>query len=737
MKNLICTLILFLSASSYLLAQESTQKIEGFIYDAQTEKALANVNIFIKNSQTGSSSDRQGLFNMVLQAKSVLVVRHIGYKEVEVEIVAGKNRYNIALQPMVIKQKESIIIHAAAERHALDKNKDKWLNSTEDILKRFDGVTLMRRANFALEPSIRGLSYGQISTTIDGMKIFHACVDRMDPVTGYVEVENLETIEVAQGAYDLSNASVGGSINMVTQKPHSTDTFFQETEIGYESASALRRIRSALNFTLGSTSIRGSFSVKKADDFYAGDNKKILNSGYKKHNYALGIKHFFNENHNLYLNYIGDFASDIGYPALLMDATDTKTHIFSSHYTWNQVSQTWRNFNVKLYFNSVKHWMDDYSRDVTKRSVMKDMYMPMYGFSKTTGAQLGITYVPSNTQYLNLKLEWYQLHAFADMLMESIFPNVSDMYLYNIGDMKEQNFAFIADYNMQLAHNWLMRINSRTDVTYRDLYNTDGKNQLLASTAAKSTKVNKAITSGSLSFAYKSEKRGTFTLKTAFANRLPSHIENYSFFTYNLLDDFFYNGSPDLKPEKSVQSDISWQFSRKQLHIKTTLFYNHLTDYIAGKKVDKETKIYTNYSAAYLSGLELNAAYNIDSNLTLKTTVNYTYGYNNSLSEPLPYVAPLSIHSALQYQYNNLWLELTLLHNTAQKQIAHKSTVEDKTAQFTTAHMRARYKIGMGFELKAGVENMFDRNYHEHLSINNLPSLGRNLYFGLNYMFRH
>src|SRR5690554_6330836 len=54
------------------------------------------------------------------------------------------------------------------------KNKDKTAlqlqASTDKLLSTTLGITLIKRGNFALEPTIRGLNAGQINTTIDGMQ---------------------------------------------------------------------------------------------------------------------------------------------------------------------------------------------------------------------------------------------------------------------------------------------------------------------------------------------------------------------------------------------------------------------------------------------------------------------------------------------------------------------------------------------------------------------------------------
>ncbi len=709
-------------------------ELQGLVRDGITHEPLQGVNIVARPGGNGSASDSRGHFRLSLSpAAHTLVISHIGYRTRYVTVNPGETErmLRIDLQPSVIERKQAITVYGAAV-DPLDKNRDKWLNSTDDMMTRFEGVTLMRRANFALEPTIRGLSYGQISTTIDGMKIFHACVDRMDPATSYVEVENLDRLEVSKGAYDLSQSSVGGALNFITRDPQRRPGWSSESETGFESASALRRLRGELSWRGDNQALRFSMSLKKADSYYAGNHTRIARSGYNKQNGALKYQIQVNENNRLTLNYIGDFAQDIGYPALLMDATKTIAHIGSIKYELTPGKRWFPKFDVRMYYNKIRHWMDDYGRDVRNREVMADMYMPMYGDATTYGAIFRATFLPGGESVLNVSLDYYRLNSFADMKMLSIFPDVAPAYIINIADARLDNLALIADYNTLLTEHWRLRGNLRLDYARRDIYNAFGKNALSAFWSDQNSAMKAVLPSASLALERRINRDNILTWSLAAVQRMPSHMESYSFFIYNLLDGYFYTGNPGLKPETSLQTDIGWQYRGSSLASDLSLFYNHLNNYIAGRLQSEEFKIYENFTGADLYGFEWNGAYTVKA-LTLGGSLTYTRGENTALGEPLPYIPPLAAGVSLSYNAAKWWLQGRLLYNAAQNRIAYKSTREDKTAAFTRLDIRGRYHLSEAWEFRAGVENLLDRYYHEHLSINNLPSPGRNFYLGLNY----
>jgi len=77
----------------------------------------------------------------------------------------------------------------------------------------------------------------RISVTIDGMKIFHACTDRMDPVTSYVETVNLRKVSLGSGFEANPNASnhIGGSLDLKLNKSgFCCDGFSANANTGYE-----------------------------------------------------------------------------------------------------------------------------------------------------------------------------------------------------------------------------------------------------------------------------------------------------------------------------------------------------------------------------------------------------------------------------------------------------------------------------------------------------------------------
>src|SRR5699024_3641447 len=77
------------------VAQET---ISGTVTDAQSGETLPGVNILVKGTTTGASTDANGTYELTVESlQDTLVFSYIGYQRQEVPI-NGRNTVNIAMQ---------------------------------------------------------------------------------------------------------------------------------------------------------------------------------------------------------------------------------------------------------------------------------------------------------------------------------------------------------------------------------------------------------------------------------------------------------------------------------------------------------------------------------------------------------------------------------------------------------------------------------------------------------------
>ncbi|RJP60654.1 MAG: carboxypeptidase-like regulatory domain-containing protein [Melioribacteraceae bacterium] len=105
MKNIILLLMIF---SSELIAQTKYGSISGFIIDEQTKQPIENVNAYIANSLTRSSSNKEGNFHIgnISPGRYTLILSHLSYENQNLKIDINSNEVvelNIKLAPKPIE----------------------------------------------------------------------------------------------------------------------------------------------------------------------------------------------------------------------------------------------------------------------------------------------------------------------------------------------------------------------------------------------------------------------------------------------------------------------------------------------------------------------------------------------------------------------------------------------------------------------------------------------------------
>ncbi len=109
-------IFLFLSASFYAFAQE--RSVKGKVMDSETNEKLPGVNILVKGTTTGTTTDANGDFQLTIaDENTVLVCSFIGYETIEVP-VANKTTITISLVQDIKSLEEVVVVGYGTQRKA-------------------------------------------------------------------------------------------------------------------------------------------------------------------------------------------------------------------------------------------------------------------------------------------------------------------------------------------------------------------------------------------------------------------------------------------------------------------------------------------------------------------------------------------------------------------------------------------------------------------------------------------
>jgi iron complex outermembrane recepter protein len=709
------------------------QTLNGVVHDSRHE-LLPGAHVVVEGARMGTVTDDDGRFVLMLDSgRHTIVVTMLGYRLGRYEVVLQHGEtleFHVVLQPAIVGMKDEIIVHSDRGRHGWSHEVNHGMVSTERLIEEADGVAMIRRANYGWDPVIRGASDGRVSIRIDNMVMVPACVDRMDPVTSYVDTGNLERLEIARGGFDLQNASrPGGQINLVTRAAE-RNRLAASIESEYQGAARGQVHRATANVGGERWGVRLNASHRRAGDYRAGGGWLVERSGFQKSNWKAEALYEISATHQSRLTVIGDIATDIGYPGLLMDTDRAESHLIGIEHRWRPAPTSIPEVRLRLYHTRVDHHMSDYERDVATRRVMPNMYMPMYGKTRTTGIRGETSFIRGHhlTQF---SVEGYVLGAFADMHMEPTASGIAPMYLLNVGGVRFVDAAVAVDHTWNPVPTVSLGAGIRADVSDRTLTKEDGRRSMEAlHPGVPLDRVGRAA-SVALRAAAEPLRHVRVHLHGSRSTRLPTHLEAYGFYIYQPVDGFFHHGSPGLRSEKSWQMEAGIDIDTPVGGMHANAFANWYGDYIAPVQMDELFKHYQNVASARTYGFEASYSSIRLAGFSIDAATSYVVGQNSSFDEPLPMIPPLEASVMLSYRADGKRIDLRSRHVASQRRVASRTTSEAPTRAFHLLDVRSSFTLTGAVTLRMGIENVLDRQYREHLNVSQIPSPGRNVYVGV------
>lgn len=610
---------------------------------------------------------------------------------------------------------------------------------TDNILESVNGIQMIRRGNYAWEATMRGFKDGQINQTIDGMSIFGACTDKMDPISSYIEPANLKSIDIHFGGGNISGNSIGGNIDYKIRQPQ----FGMSKRIsglagaGYQSNGNGRQILSSINYSGEKFALNINGIYKKSDNYRASAGKEITYSQYEKWNAGISAKYAFNPHQSVIVNYIHDDANHVGYPALLMDVAFARADIFSialqQHFSAGKIS----NVETKFYFNTIHHAMDDTHRPESEVPVHMDM--PGRSITKGFYSQQKLQF---GNHHLSTKISGYHNLLHADMTM---YPKEgTPMYMLTIPDAQRYYLEFqTAD---RIAFGDKLEFNSSVNLAYvrSSLYSEAGKK--MADGVLKAPQVTAGpLGSVYLNPVYRFDSSLTAFMQVAFSMRSPTLQEMYGIYLFNRADGFDYIGNPYSKNEQSLNFSAGARFKNKRFTASTKGYYYSIFNYIMGvynKDLSvmtvgaKGVKQYQN-SYAQIMGGELEGSVRIGKNFLFKTQSAFNYGIDAD-HDALPLMAPFKNISFLSFDSRKYGCEVAGIFSAAQAHTNFDKYGETSSSGYWLLNISAHHVLSFNkttMRLNLAIENVFDKEYYDHLDVSKILRMGRNINVQCTFFF--
>ncbi len=615
--------------------------------------------------------------------------------------------------------------------------KMKMAVSVDEFLASSDKISFIKRGAYAWEPLLNNMSTERSTVTIEGMHIFGACTDKMDPVTSYLESNNLSSIDIKSGQQgSMHGATIAGSIDL---KRKSTPFGLEKKWGGaYQTGFEFNNKQA---FNLGSVSysgnrfvIDGSISYRKAGNYDNGNGDEVKHSQFTKFNTGLGVAYKTGPLSSLRVDAIFDMAKNVGFPALPMDLWLSRAMITSTSYKQLYKESLIKSWDTKIYFNTIEHYMDDSNRPENL------VHMDMPGWSTTYGLVSTVN-VKKERYASELQLNAYHNVSIAEMRMYPQDRSRRTMFAYSWPWVTTRFIGLSMNNVWDISENSRLNFGGSLGLNYNQSKYAEFNWIFHPGAPQQKTMILPALHAG-----YQlNVDQFNFSVGTGYGHRAPSVSEGYGYYIYNSFDRYDYIGNPDLKNEVSYESNASAGFKTDKLSIEAKVNYFYIQNYIIGRILSLGSpmnyqsvgvKAYTSLDHATLVNLSLNTAYTITPDLHWKGTLTYARGKDDK-GKNLPFIRPLSYLTSLHFMHRNLGFQTSVNGDFLQMNYSPEYG-EDETPAFTVWNVSVDYTFRIKqFKtvLQVGAENLLNKYYSTYADWGNIPRMGRNVFTALKFSF--
>jgi iron complex outermembrane receptor protein len=613
-----------------------------------------------------------------------------------------------------------------------------------DLFAGFTGFSLIKRGNYAIDPSFRASQYEQLNLQFDGgTKVMHACPNRMDPVTTHVIPEEIEKIEVIKGPYSVRyGATFGAIVNLVTKKEISANKGLHGSlSSGGESNGLSTVTNFAISQTGESYSIQGNFGYRDFGNFEDGDGTEIPSS-FRSLDYGLKGIFDLSDNQKFKVNWRQSFGRDVLHAGLPMDTDLDNSSIVSLDYKWTGMKGLIKEMNTKVYYSYVDHIMSN------ARRPSFNMVEAISEIDATTaGGKLELTMNPVKNLTLYTGID-AQLIARDGNRVRLVKRNMAGVELPEPVEFTDKiwqdsnvnDYGFFVESKYAISSKTLATLGLRTDVVISDINDPEADFEALYPNLGERTENN---FSGTVSLKHEIFKNHLLEFAYGRGVRSANMIERFiNHFTVG-QDPFEYVGNPNLSAEVNNQFEVGMKGQKDLsgsdvLKYGASVFYSNYENYIVpvidpdlSRKYmpnaqPQEVKRFINLNEAYKVGFEVDIAWSFWNNFEFSTMLAYVYTKNEDLDESLPLTPPLTTEFKLGYEKKSFWINADYQVVARQNELA-PSFGEVETDGYNVMNLRAGFDLKKNMNIGLAVLNIFDKTYNNHLNFSfvNQADFGR------------
>lgn len=621
---------------------------------------------------------------------------------------------------------EETLVEGQTNKHEIViSERSDFAPDSAQLLSKAPGATANGNGPLTGIPQVRGMYGARVGVTVNGQSISAGGPNWMDPPLSYAPAAQLETLTVYRGIAPVSvgQETIGGAIDAQTWQGQfaRTDTLDINGNINLGAQSGNNATLASANLAVASRAQKLKLQLlsESADDapFPDGD---LHPTEYQRDRADLGysLKH---GKHQWSLDLARSNTGTTGTPALPMDIGYIDSDLFNLSYRYQG---DWQ-IEAQAYGSNIDHGMTNYA------SRQPPMMPTMYRRNTATGENRGFKLQAQQGK-------WTLGADYHDELHNSDIdnPNAPAFFVINFNDASRTVSGVFAEYSAPLGA-LSSEVGVRVNRVAMDAADVDGTPAMMMPAAA-TLRDNFNIAERSQSdtnldavirLHHSNGWYGAIGQKT----RSPSYQERYLWLpmesTAGLADGRVYIGNTELKPEKSHELELGYDWQSGRFSASPRVYYRKVSDYIQGTESTSMAAVmvvemmgmnpykplqFNNVDAEFY-GFDMDARYTINAHWEVQTLLNSVRGKRTDIDDNLYRIAPDNATLALNFAASGWGASAQTRLFAGQREVS-VSQGEKPTAGYAIANISAYWQPVDTLKLTLGVNNLFDKSYQDHLA---------------------
>ncbi|MEF9897319.1 MAG: TonB-dependent copper receptor [Pseudomonas sp.] len=579
-----------------------------------------------------------------------------------------------------------------------------------DYLKTIPGFSAIRAGGTNGDPVLRGMFGSRLNILTNGGVMLGACPNRMDAPTSYISPETYDRLTVIKGPQSViwgPGASAGTILfDRDPEKFGELGSRVNASLLAGSNGRFDKVLDTAAGNQLGYVRFVGNQS--HSDDYEDG-NGDTVPSRWDKWNgdVALG---WTPDADTLVELTAGKGDGEARYAGRGMDGSQFKRESLGLRVEKSNIGEVWDKLEAQVYYNYADHVMDNYSLRTPSGMGMMGSPMVSNVDRRTLGGRIKGTWRWSDLQLIagvDAQTNEHRQRGGMGIDVHKDMAWTKDADFHNYGAFGELTW-YAADQDRVISGARLDRASAKD---YRATSATNGDTRA------------DTLPSGFVRYEHDlTDIAATTYVGLGHAQRFPDYWE---LFSPKSGPAGSVNAFDSIKPEKTTQLDFGIQYQTDDLQAWASGYVGQIRDYIL---FDYRTNMMGMSSSraqnidARIMGGELGAAYRLTSNWKADATLAYAWGKNSSDGTALPQMPPLESRLGLTYTRDDwsagaLWRVVAAQNRIEENYGNVVGKDYEKSAGFGVFSLNGSYKVSKNLKLSAGVDNLFDKAYAEHLNL--------------------